>query len=523
MTPRRNTIIFLIFISLAAGVLGACSSESQASLDGWPVTVTPADVLDVEEPTPLPSLGDAETGEAATPVGIAPALDPTLHYDIQAVLNWTNRTVTVVQAVTYVNDSGRVQDEMIFNVEVNRAPGEFLLWQVKYADGRLIENAVLDGTRLAIPINDPLPVGETVRLVLEFDLVLPQVIEGYSNDDRLGYWGYTGRQVNLGMWLPLLAAFEPERRWITPEFHWVGEHFLLRTADFTVDLQIEDPPENVSVAGPGRVSRPDSQTWRFEIDNAREVAFSVSDQFFTLQDTTSTGVEVELFHLNNSNLDAPRHALQTAVDAFTLFEDLYGPCPYDRLVVVQGDFPDGMEFSGLVFVSDRWFTTWEGGSRNFLTFITAHEVSHQWWYAMVGNDQGVNPYLDEALAIYSEVLFYERYYPDDLEWWWQSRVYYYDPLGEVDTPVYDFYGPREYINAIYLRGALMMEALRRDLGDEVFFAWLRTYATRMQGRVASPQSFWNVLSADQYAATAATREIYLGRSDVLPFQSDELP
>src|SRR5690606_6507172 len=101
---------------------------------------------------------------------------------------------------------------------------------------------------------------------------------------------------------------------------------------------------------------------------------------------------------------------------------LFGVYPHERMLVVQGDFPDGMEFSGLVFVSTDWFKSFKGETGSYLTLITIHEVAHQWWYMRVGNDPALSPWLDEALATYSEYLFMEEYYPSLKEWWWQFRV-----------------------------------------------------------------------------------------------------
>src|SRR5690606_13239018 len=138
------------------------------------------------------------------------------------------------------------------------------------------------------------------------------------------------------------------------------------------------------------------------------------------------------------------------------FADLFGPYPHSRIAVVEGDFPDGMEFSGMVFVSRDWFTRWPGTGASYLTIITVHEIAHQWWYAGVGSDQALAPWLDESLATYSEYIFYEEYYPDLKDWWWSFRVDAYSPQGFVDSTVYEFSSIREYINAVYLRGAHML-------------------------------------------------------------------
>jgi hypothetical protein len=398
---------------------------------------------------------------------------------------------------------------------VNQAPSDLIIRQISNA-GHPIRSYTLEQTRLEVPLYEPLAAEDELDLILSFQVSIPQLVDGYWGQ-HVGYWGYTARQVNLGMWFPLLAAYDPATGWITPESHWLGECFVLRTADFVVDLTIQGTDHLVRVAGPGELTRPAKGQWRLELDGGRELALSLSEEFHVLSTSTASGVDVSLFYLPDTDtLDAPRHALRTAVDALSLYEELYGPYPYQRMVVVEGDFPDGMEFSGLVFVSRDWFRAWKGIPDDWLTLITAHEIAHQWWYGLVGNDQSRYPYLDETLAIYSELFFIERYYPEDREWWWDFRVKTYSPQGYVDTPIYDFYSPRGYIDAVYLQGARMMEALRVNLGDEAFLAWLRRYADQMRDKIAYPVDLWGALSNSEYLATAQTRADYLRQPDLLP-------
>ena len=141
--------------------------------------------------------------------------------------------------------------------------------------------------------------------------------------------------------------------------------------------------------------------------------------------------------------------------------------------------------------------------------ISVHEIAHQWWYARVGNDAALHPWLDEALATYSEYLYIEEYYPSEKNWWWYFRVAVYLPEGGVDSAVYEFSTPREYINAVYLRGAQMLQNLREDIGDEHFFQLLRSYYGAGDGLIADPGLFWRQLAPDQQPLTAATRNEFL--------------
>jgi aminopeptidase N len=99
----------------------------------------------------------------------------------------------------------------------------------------------------------------------------------------------------------------------------------------------------------------------------------------------------------------------------------------------------------------------------------------------VGNDQAEEPWLDEALATYSERLFYERTYPEALDWWWAYRVNYYEPRGWVDGSIYNPEGYRAYRDAVYLNGATFLEELRQQVGEAAFFAFLQDYTARYAG------------------------------------------
>jgi hypothetical protein len=302
----------------------------------------------------------------------------------------------------------------------------------------------------------------------------------------------------------------------------IGEQVVVDVADWDVTLTVDDATDKLMIAAPGTLVDHDAaaKQWHYTMQNAREFTVSLSPKFEVQTEKSEGGVNVELYTFadqtsdsDKGKIDNARQALDAATQAMSMYSDLFGAFPYQRYVVVEGDFPDGMEFSGIVFVSDQWFRTNTGSAESYLTIITVHETSHQWWYARVGSDQATTPWLDEAFAVYSEYIFYEEHYPDLKKWWWAFRVDNY--VGQnyngkrVDSSAYDFATAREYINAVYLRGAHMLDDLRTDLGTDVFFDWLRRYAQVGQNRVVTPDVFWSLLTPDQLALTRATRAKYL--------------
>ncbi len=445
------------------------------------------------------------------------AAQPMTMHQVSASIDYQRHEVNVAQLIRTVNRSSDTLTDVVFDVEANRFPAIFKMARVESRLG--VASYELTGRRLTIALEQPLEPGCLLDLELSFTLNVPEVGQGASAYG--GYFGYTENQLNLGQWLPMLAL-RRGGEWIIHDVSAIGEQVVVDVADWDVILNISDAPDTLIVAAPGRLVEPNAAAnhRHYILENAREFTVSMSPRFQVQTAKSEAGVEVELYTFADQTaetakgkIDNAQQALDAATQAMSMYSDLFGAFPYERYVVVEGDFPDGMEFSGIVFVSDQWFRTNTGTAESYLTIITVHETSHQWWYARVGSDQAINPWMDEALAAYSEYIFYEEHYPDLKKWWWAFRVDNY--VGQnyngkrVDSSVYDFEKGRDYINAVYLRGAHMLDDLRGVLGTDVFFDWLRRYAQVGQNRVVTPDVFWSLLTADELAKTQAVRARYL--------------
>ncbi len=458
-----------------------------------------------------------------TPTATTPVCEPTSlkrpSHDISAQVDYAARVVDVTQVTRFPNLTESVLDAMVFDVEPNRFPGAFTLQEL-LVDGTAPASYELLDRRLTIGLDArALRVGCAATIQMRFQLALPRIADGWAG--RTGYFGYTERQVNLGRWLPVVAHRQGAD-WIVHQTTPIGEQSVAGVADWQVTVSVVNAPEDTLIAAPGRSSRTTVDNERFTLLSARDFALSISPQFAKQAIVTRSGVTVELFTLGDTQVqtdrglaDGAEHALEVAARSLEMFGEVFGSYLYQSLVVVEGDFADGMEFSGLIFVGGAWFRTWNGTPQSYLTLITVHEVAHQWWYASVGSDQAMSPWLDEALATYSEYVFFQEAYPQLDDWWWQFRVYSYVPAGftglePVNSTVYQFVDVRAYINAVYLRGAQMLEQLRRDMGTEAFFDWLAAYAMAGRETVVSPDLLWQLLTPQQQLLTDATRLAYFG-------------
>jgi aminopeptidase N len=96
--------------------------------------------------------------------------------------------------------------------------------------------------------------------------------------------------------------------------------------------------------------------------------------------------------------------------------------------------------------------------------VVAHEIAHQWWFGIVGDDQYHDPWLDESFASYFE----ERQYPFenqcdvrrpyDLVAPWRRKF----PL-DASMAVFDRH-PTAYVEVVYAAGSCALQSLEHDIG-----------------------------------------------------------
>lgn len=474
-------------------------------------TASPRDSVTPTPETSALSVGCALTDPAPLPL-----------HTVDAKLDYATRQIVARQSIRYVNDTGDTLPDLVLNIEPSRWLEVFTLQGVLQKDtsqGSISPAFDFTGRRLYIELSDPLEVGCTTEIELLYQINVPPVRTGV--DAFKGYFGYTARQINLGHWLPTIAQ-RMGGEWITRQAMFVGEQEVIGKADWDVTLKVENAPAELVIAAPGTAEELAPNQWRYTFKNARDFSLSIGDGFNVSRANAENGAVIEVYSFDDASIytatgviDAANHALNVALRSFESYVKLFGPYPYERLLVVQGDFPDGMEFSAMVFVSTDWFKSYEDNPASYLTLITVHEVAHQWWYARVGNDPANTPWLDESLSTYSEYIFIEEYYPHLKDWWWQFRVEAHSPQGFVDSTIYEFSSIRQYINAVYLRGVSMLHALRDDLGTEAFFDVLARYSEQFNGKVASATDFWSLLTPEQLQRSQRTREVFLRRPQVV--------
>jgi hypothetical protein len=195
---------------------------------------------------------------------------------------------------------------------------------------------------------------------------------------------------------------------------------------------------------------------------------------------------------------AAAFATEAAAKAIDVFSRRFGPYPYGSFTILCGPLAAlGIEFPGLTVIGEAIFTldgTVSGvPAREMLEATVAHEVAHQWFYNLVGNDQAVDPWLDEATAQYATMLYFLDRYGEEaadgiVDSWWSRWNRVDRAPTSLGLPA-SAYSAKEYGAIVYGRGPLFLETLSASMGGKTFERFLLNYVERFSWRIARREDF----------------------------------
>lgn len=165
-----------------------------------------------------------------------------------------------------------------------------------------------------------------------------------------------------------------------------------------------------------------------------------------------------------------------------LFEDLFGPYPYEdyTVVITPDELEIPLEAQGMATFGPNWLTGHRKEER-----LVAHELAHQWFGNSLTIAAWQDIWLNEGFACYAEWLWAEVADGIPAE---VSAHAHHARLGHLQQDlVLGDPGPRlMFDDRVYKRGALTLHVLRRNLGDETFFELLRDWVrTNAHGSVTT--------------------------------------
>jgi len=507
---------------LAAALLASCNGSSTPATPD--PSATPATTsTPVPTSTPLPTL--PPTPEATGLELQASALRPGFEGDLAAIANPTRYWIELrvdfdppneraiiegLARIRFVNPEGEPITEIVAMLWPNDAQ-----YRAEMSAGpALIEGqlqapiTMLGGLAQRYELPRPLEAGESVDLSIPFRIATSGPIGGPS-PSRFGI----SEQV---LFAPTAYPLLPLRRngeWVVERAPAGGDTTTSAVAFYQVELAV---PEGLEVVTTGvEVSRephPDgTQAVTTVSGPARDFAFAIGPLLSEVREVD--GIQVRGWALPEHRPDLTRMVNAAAAQVELLTEKV-GPYPYVELDLV--DLPGaygGIEYPGLVTIGTL------GGTN--LIHPTVHEVGHQWFYGLIGDDQLREPWLDEGAATYTQVLYLEETEGTGsatglLSDFREQLRGHPNPELPIGRAVGAYASPQEYALFVYLKGALFFDALRAQLGDEVFFQFLQDYFQTFRYSIASAEDFQGTAEATCACDLQALFDLWVYQGGELP-------
>ena len=315
----------------------------------------------------------------------------------------------VIGEIIYINDKVDL-DELYLtlypNAEFQFQSNDNVDIEYIKINGDVVDYSLIgyDYSQVYIELDETLEVGSNFSIEFKYDFEYRDIgrMAVYGNDYYLTMFFY-----------PFVSMYDDEG-WNTDPFTFHGESYYNDIGDYFVTLDVRD---DYLVASSGKLLYEDKEDGRLikylHLENGRDFSFSASSNYFHYEKKIN-GRYYEIYSVRALSDIERVDSFRYMEDTFNLFESYVGEYYYDYFTLEYGYYY-GMESSGVIYCSEEIS---EG--------TVVHEVIHQWFYSMIGNDQGDESFLDESLTTFV------------------SGIYFLDVYGNQGAD--EYYGYRSSLN-----------------------------------------------------------------------------
>ena len=380
-----------------------------------------------------------------------------------------------------------------------------------------------DQTVFQIRSPKPVPAGQSIKVKIEFETKQPLPI---SRTGAIRDYHF------LAQWFPKIGVWW-NRAWNCHQFHANTEYF----ADYGVYDVTITVPEGYVVGATGGIprridnNRDSTTTFNFHQVDVHDFAWVTSPHLVAtvrkfVHDMKEPDERPDRHHplreVTVIVLTQPQHDnmidryFDATFKALRYYGEWYGEYPYETLTVVDpanDSRSGGMEYPTLFTGGTTRYSPKEQSSPEG---VTVHEFGHQFWYALVGNNEFEEAWLDEGFNTYStnrvmnaawEPFKEVRYFFGN---WGVGIPYVFHEVNEAPLEAGNIglrrmgkndvmarrgweYNQTYGLNS-YSKPALSLIMLERYLGEEMMYRVMRTYHHRYRFKHPTSQDFINVVN-----------------------------
>ena len=474
---------FLASVRLSASlclILVSCSITQPSATPGSTATSIP-DPLN----TSWDDRSIFKNGLVASEQPVLDGLNGAIIYHLDIKIGEDMLHVTGVEEVRYTNTETAPLNEIQFRLFPNILGGKLTVSNLTI-DGKSTQpRYALQNSLMIVPLSTPLEPGQNTVLRMEYAVTVPDEVEL-----NYGVLAYYDDVLAFAHAYPMICVYN-EDGWNAELPPQDGDVTFADAAFYIVRITA---PAGLTLVTSGRevshVEAGQVQALTVASGPARDFYLVASS---TYEEVSQTFGEVTIHsYAEKDSLKGAQFALETASKALQVFSERYAPYPYTELdIVATPNLALGIEYPGMIAITTRIYDIGDDPSDSYMEGTVAHEVGHQWFYNLVGDDQLDDPWLDESLTQFITLQYFsdtyglrgEQGFRSSLEGRW-GRVNKADiPIG---LPVAGYKGA-EYGAIVYGRGPLFFVALRDQIGEIAFDAFLKDYTETLSWGISTPE------------------------------------
>jgi len=371
---------------------------------------------------------------------------------------------------------------------------------------------------MMVILPEPIKPNETKNFYVKFELKIPYLYTRF---------GKSKNHIIFAYWYPQISCFD-EEGWHIDGYRIEGE-FYNEFGDYYVELEV---PAKYTLFGTGEIIGDEKYISNLEkiikgetVDTTGKMIVKLNaknvhdftwfiDRDVIVQKRNFDGTDIFVVY-NKSDKNMWKDIPEKVERIIKTYNEWIGKYPYNDLIVFSSPIVfGGMEYPQMVSIG-RLGEKIPMMGKMMLEETIAHEIAHQWFYGILGNNEMDYAFLDESFATFFEERYMKTYYPDTLK----KRYKYYMMGRKGKRGLYNYenshrrepiigkkpYEMKNYYLLAYNKGSSILEYIHSYLGEERFNMFIREYFETCKFTHPSPNDFFAILSS--YMSDKRIKEI----------------